>query len=137
MKRESRKQIAHRPLPIAQFTGQSAVGNRQFRRGLTLVEAVLSMGILGIVLLGTQGAVMLASKAVPDAKSASFEVMTGCRVVDMITADLHYATAITTMSGNEIVMTVPDRNGDGASETVRYVWSGTALQRQYNGGALV
>ena len=54
-------------------------------------------------------------------------------------ADLEFALAFSEKTDHALTFTVPDRDGDFISETIRYAWSGTPgdpLTRQYNGGAV-
>jgi len=98
---------------------------------------VVAAAILGILLTGMASAVMLALRAVPDGKRGASATLVAGRAVEMLAADLFYATAVSTATATELVISVPDRNGDGMPETVRYRWSGTQgdpLTRQLNGG---
>jgi hypothetical protein len=99
---------------------------------------MITSAILAILLAGMASAVMLAGRAVPDAKSGCSAALAAGRAADMIAADLFYARSITTASATELVFTVADRSGDGTPETIQYYWSGTPgdpLTRQFNGGA--
>jgi hypothetical protein len=52
-------------------------------------------------------------------------------------AELSVATAFTNTSSNDIAFSIPDRDGDGAPETVEYTWSGIAgdpILRTFNNG---
>ncbi|MBM4074622.1 MAG: hypothetical protein FJ267_03150, partial [Planctomycetes bacterium] len=52
-------------------------------------------------------------------------------------ADLQRATGFTERTAKAVTFTVPDRDGNGRPETLRYAWSGTAgnpLTLQVNGG---
>lgn len=54
-------------------------------------------------------------------------------------ADLERATGFTERTATSATFTVPDRNGDGRPETLRYAWSGTPgapLTLQMNGGTI-
>jgi len=107
------------------------------RHGFTLVEVVITAAIMAMLLGGMASAVLLASKAQPDAQSVPSAAIASGRAADLLAADLFHAVSITTATATEIVFTVADRTGDGAPETIRYAWSGTAgapLVRQVNGG---
>ncbi|MBS0197534.1 MAG: prepilin-type N-terminal cleavage/methylation domain-containing protein [Planctomycetes bacterium] len=108
------------------------------RRGFTLVEMVISMAILAIVLIGGQSAVMMATAtARRTARDASAATSTAVAEA-MLSADLADATSVTTATGTQITVAVPDRTGDGVSDTVTYSWSGAAgapIVRTVNGTA--
>ncbi|MEW6253359.1 MAG: prepilin-type N-terminal cleavage/methylation domain-containing protein, partial [Planctomycetota bacterium] len=108
------------------------------RRGFTLVEAVTSM-VIAVVLLGGLGsAVLLATRALPRSdRPADAQLQEGPVLNRMIT-ELQTACVISERTSRAIAFTVPDRDGDGRPERIRYAWSGTAgepLTRTYNGGA--
>jgi hypothetical protein len=101
------------------------------------VEVVVATAILGILLAGMASAVMLALRAVPDGKRGASATLVAGRAVEMLGADLFYATSVATATATEIVISIPDCTGDGMPETIRYYWSGTKgdpLTRQFNGG---
>jgi hypothetical protein len=99
------------------------------------------MVIFAIILLAVQSAVRVAGSAIPDGRSGPSAAALGTAALDVLNQDLTYATAISPsrMSARDLELTVPDRNGDGNSETIRYQWSGAGapLTRQVNGGAVV
>jgi len=110
------------------------------RRGFTLLEVIVATAVFSVLLVGLGSAVMLACRAVPDGKSYSSSVLSAGRAADQIAADVSYATSVSTHTATEMVLTLPDRNGDASPETIRYFWSGTAgdpLLRQFNGGSAV
>lgn len=107
------------------------------RRGLTLVEVTITAAIMTILLAGMGSAILLASKAQPEAKSVPSAVIASSRAADLLAADLFHAASISSATATEIAFSVADRTGDGAAETIRYVWSGASgdpLLRQINGG---
>ncbi len=113
---------------------------RSAREGFTLVELVLSLSIAAILLMALQSTVLVASKAIPDGRSVGSALVSSGQPMGSLSADLYFATSVTELTGTAITFTVPDRNGDGTPETIRYAWSGKAgdpLTRQYNGGAAV
>ena len=110
------------------------------RAAFTLLEVVVSCAIVSIVLLATQSVIVLLVKTVPDGKTGPSARLAAARSLDLMANDLRWATAITNDSAKAITFTVPDRDGDGVAETIRYVWSGTSgdcLYRQINGGASI
>jgi prepilin-type N-terminal cleavage/methylation domain-containing protein len=96
------------------------------RSGFTLVELMVAIAIVSILMLAMQSAILLAAKAVPDGKSRGSALVVAARAADTLNADLSFATSILTMTATQVQFTVPDRDGDGAAETITYAWSGTA-----------
>ncbi|HEX8911646.1 MAG TPA: prepilin-type N-terminal cleavage/methylation domain-containing protein [Humisphaera sp.] len=114
---------------------------RRPRRALTLVELSMSLAVLGVILAATASVVVVAARALAAQSSNPGALAASARsATDQIVDDLAVATAITEQTATAVTMTVPDRNGDGAAETVRYAWSGVAgdpVTRSYNGGTAV
>lgn len=103
----------------------------------TLIELMVSLAMFSIIALVLQSALLLASRAIPDAKSAVSNQISSSRAADRLTSELSYALTVTESTANAVTFTVADRNNDGTAETIRYSWSGVAgepLMRQYNGG---
>jgi len=109
------------------------------RRGFSLVELVVALAMISIVMLATQSAIILAAKAIPDGRSSASNLLTSARAIERLTADLNYATSFLVTSSTQVKFMVPDRNGDGAADTIDYTWAGTgnALMRSYNSAAAV
>jgi prepilin-type N-terminal cleavage/methylation domain-containing protein len=108
--------------------------------GFTLIEVVMSLLVLSILMIAVEASLVASTKAIPDPTSITSAITAGASVTNRITGELAYALSVTEMTANAITFTVADRNGDGAPETIRYAWSGTAgdpLTRQYNGGTPV
>lgn len=115
-------------------------GGRACRRGATLVELVVSMAAATILMGGLASAVVLATRALPENRGVLENVTAASQVGQQVAADLGCAMAVLSRSARLIEFQVPDRNGDGDPETIRYAWSGTAgdpLYRQYNGNTAV
>jgi prepilin-type N-terminal cleavage/methylation domain-containing protein len=113
-------------------------GVGHLRSGYTLVEMLVSVGILAVLMLAMHSVILIAAKAVPSPSSPPAAANLAGRAMDQIAADLMYATSFTQISANQVEFVVPDRNNDGATETIRYSWSGTTggpLVRSYNGGS--
>ncbi len=111
------------------------------RRGaFTLVELMVSVAIMSILLVAIGSSILLASKAIPDATNPTSRVIASSNLANQIAAELRSATYITESSATAISFAVPDRDGDGSPELIRYAWSGTAgapLTRSYNRAAAV
>jgi prepilin-type N-terminal cleavage/methylation domain-containing protein len=118
----------------------SVPGQHQARPGLTLIELVISMTVMTILLLGMASALVIASRAIPDAESPARRFVESAESLLQITDDLRYATTIALHTATVVEFTVPDHNDDGLVETIRYSWSGLAgasLMRQNNGATAV
>lgn len=112
------------------------------RRGLTLMELLVSATIMAVLLGGMASAIAVASRALPSAAARANVTQNQAAIntaLDQIHADLLCAKTITALSANSITVTVADRgHGTAGDETIRYAWSGVAgqpLTREYNGGA--
>jgi prepilin-type N-terminal cleavage/methylation domain-containing protein len=121
-------------------------------RGFTLIEAVVSMAIIAIVLLACGSVLVLAARVMTaSASGTAAQADAGQAVATQIATDLRLATAFTERTSTAVTFTVPDRNGDGQPETIRYAWYGAGggnitinsvvygiapntLIRQFNGG---
>jgi prepilin-type N-terminal cleavage/methylation domain-containing protein len=121
---------------------QSAIRNLPFHRSgaFTLVELSVSIAIVSVLMLGMGSAMLLASRAVPDARSPAGATVSAGQAVEQLVTELQYATAVLGRSAVMIEFTVADRDADDVPETIRYEWSGTSgesLIRTCNGGAAV
>ena len=120
-------------------TGHSVIARLRRIRGreaFTLIEMVMSLLVVSILLVGIGSTMLLASRAVPNAKGPAARLYLAQQATDQMLAELHQAMHITERTARSITFTVPDRNADGRPEVIRYSWSGTAgdaLRRQYNG----
>lgn len=113
---------------------------RAHRRGLTLVELVISFALAAILLTGMTSAVVLASRALPENTGAADAAVNSSDVMQCISNELRNAVCITENTATAVTFTVADRDGNGSPERIRYAWSGTAgqpLTRQYNSGTAV
>lgn len=112
---------------------------RRRQPGFTLVELILSMAVMSILMGGIASAMLLASRAVPDRRTALTAVNESYQALEQINAELATAKGFKNLGTNQVVFTVGDRNADGVDETIRYIWSGiegTELKRMYNADAL-
>jgi competence protein ComGC len=110
---------------------------RRSAAGFTLLEMALSCVIVGVIMLAIVSTMAIGREGLSGSAILTANASQGSQVVQMITLDVSLATAITEQTATSITMTVPDRDGDGQPETIRYAWSGVAgdpLTRQYNGG---
>ena len=105
-------------------------------RGHTLMEVILSTAMLCVIMGAVVSTMVIAGRAVDD--NPVKQVAIAGDAANDVTTDISLAQSITESDANAVTMVVPDRDGDGQAETIRYSWSGTAgdpLMRQYNGGA--
>jgi len=106
-------------------------------RGFTLMELTLSLAVTSILLVAIGSTVMLAARALPDKTAPADRVIRAGQAMREIAEDLQVARYLTERSATAVTISLPDRNGDGLPERVRYAWSGTPgdpLTRQYNDG---
>jgi prepilin-type N-terminal cleavage/methylation domain-containing protein len=109
-------------------------------RGFTLVELVLSVAIMSMLMVGLASAILIASQALPSSDSPAHAAVAAAEAADLLAEELRSALWIRERKPASVEFALPDRDGDGAAERVRYAWSGVAgepLTRQYNGGKVV
>ena len=102
---------------------------------MTLVELVTSLGIFSVLVLAMGSTILIATRALEI--SAAGAAPTQGSVASRIAADFQTALAFTERDKAIATFTVPDRDGDGLPETLRYFWSGTPgdpITLSYNGG---
>lgn len=115
---------------------------RTLRHGFTLNEMVITLPLMAMLMLGLGSAIKLASSSVPNGTSVSDTTLTGAKALDLFSADLAFATSITSnvtgsSAGRQVTFVIPDRDGLApTTETVTYSWSGIngdPLLRTFNG----
>jgi len=107
------------------------------RSAFTLIEAVAAMAIMVVLLGGMSSAVFIAARAIDDGQAPATLTADAADVVAMVSADLTFAIEFRELTTTAVTITVPDRDGDGVAEQIRYAWSGTPgdpLTRAYNSG---
>ena len=105
-----------------------------------LLELTISLVITGIIASGIFAAVAMTLRGMPTASRGAPATIAAADIVDRLITELETAVYVTERSATAIGMTLPDRNGDGIPERVRYAWTGAAggpLTRRYNGGSVV
>jgi prepilin-type N-terminal cleavage/methylation domain-containing protein len=103
--------------------------------GFTLVELVVSIGIMSVLAVGVSSAVLVATRAIEQSTSKSACIRQASSVSQELASELSTAVAVSGRNANSISFSVPDRNADGSTEDISYSWSGTAgaaLYRRYN-----
>lgn len=116
---------------------------RQIRipqHGHSLFELVIAMTSASVLMAGLGSAVLLTSRAFrPETTSQHFH--TSAALVDRdVLSNLHLATGFTERTDKSAAFLVPDRDGDGRPELLRYAWSGRVgdpLMFTYNNSAAI
>ncbi|MEQ8770660.1 MAG: prepilin-type N-terminal cleavage/methylation domain-containing protein [Phycisphaerales bacterium] len=88
------------------------------RRGFSLIELVVSLGVSTVLLLSMGSVMVLAARAVPETDNRAARAIEAARALELIADDLAYADRIAVSSG--VACEVADRTGDGNPETVRF-----------------
>ena len=107
---------------------------------MTLVELVTSMAAMGFLMAGLASSVLVTVRAIPVGNNAAAVIVDSGQALSEFEADVASAKTIVSSSSTMIEMTVADRTGDNADETIRYEWSGVAgapLTRRVNGGTVM
>ncbi len=102
---------------------------------MTLVEMVTSMSILCVLIVAMGSAILISTRALE--VSAAAETDDAEKVRLRMISDLQTALSFTEQTATAATFTVPDRDGDGLPETLRYAWAGTLgdpLTYSYNDG---
>lgn len=112
-------------------------GWRACPRAFTLVEMLISLGIVTLISLACMSVTrLMVRSAAANADNAAPGLSAAAReALDQMARDLKMATVITERTATAITVTVPDRDGDGNGEVIRYSWAGkgSPLTRQYKG----
>lgn len=111
--------------------------NFQRRRALSMVELMVAMAVSTVLLGAIGSSLVIASRALPNDRSAAGSAIEAYRLADQLSGELYAATAVTAKTSRSITFVVPTRNADAFPETINYSFTGFAgdpLVRQYNGG---
>jgi hypothetical protein len=96
----------------------------------------VSLALVSLIMAACGSMIFVAAKAMAnDKNNVGSDAVAARAAADQIMDDLKMATAVTEQTATAVTMTVPDRDGDGQPETIRYSWSGTPgdpLLRTYN-----
>lgn len=104
-------------------------------RGFTLIELVVSLALVSITMVAIGSTVLMASHALPKRDDPVLGTLNAARTIEQLCTEMLTAAYITEWSAHGVSFIVPDRDGDGSMETIRYAWSGKpgeAVTRQYN-----
>lgn len=104
------------------------------RRAMTLIELAASLAIASAVISGLASAILLMSRAVPGRDDPILRAHAADELTRQVAEDLRFAMHFTERTATSAAFTVPDRNGDGSPEWIRYAWSGpgTPLTMDFN-----
>lgn len=104
--------------------------------GQTLIELLVALGSASLLLAGLAATLVVASRMI-EAPAPVQAALDAAEAARRLTDDLRYAIYFTERTATATTFAVPDRDGDGRQELIRYFWSGTPgdpLQRTVNGG---
>jgi hypothetical protein len=109
------------------------------RRAFSLVEAIVSSAILGLIAMGMAGALVVVAKAAPTNDTAGVATSRLHAAMSEMSADLRYMTSVSARGATFIEFTVADRDNNGSEETIRYDWAGAGspIRKTYNAGTPV
>ena len=95
------------------------------RRGVTLLELMVSLPTATILIGAMAACVTLMMRAKSQDETLFRSAYDLSQAATQIASDLESATAHVSSSATHMEFVVPDRNGDGLPEQMRYEWSGT------------
>jgi type II secretory pathway component PulJ len=107
-------------------------------KAFTLIEMVMGLAMTAVLMGAMVASVAVASRSIDPSGSPAGRTVQAAGVLEQIEADLALAMSFTEQTATAATFTVPDRNGDGAPETIRYYWMGAAdgrLMKQVNAGS--
>ncbi len=107
------------------------------RRGSTLLEMIVSLISASVLLIGMGSTMYITLRATDIDATPTAAVVAGNDAVTELLSDIEFAQGFSEQTATAITFTVPDRDGDTITETIRYAWSGTPgdpLTQQVNGG---
>ena len=111
------------------------------RAAFTLVELMVSVAIISVIMGGVAGTIMFSARQMADSAEAETRSFNTCEILAEINAELALALSVERRDDDAVTLTVPDRNGDGAPETIAYEWQHDdpdstqwTLVRTYNDG---
>ena len=109
------------------------------RRGFTLIELVVSLGVMGVLSLALASTILLSTRALPNAGGGPENQAAAGRALQILGADIRLAKTVAMPDIRTLTLTIADQTGDAAEETITYAWDntiGSPLTRTYNGDAV-
>jgi prepilin-type N-terminal cleavage/methylation domain-containing protein len=117
--------------------GRSAIRSPRSASAFTLIEMLISLAIMAVIAAALGATIVLASRALDQQAGPGASTVAARRASDRLLGEVAVATAFSERTASAVTFSVPDRDGDGTPETIRYAWSGVAgepLTRQFNDG---
>lgn len=109
---------------------------RTIARGITSVEAIVSLASIAVVIVALGTAMTVAARsATKDAVGGGYAESVAD--LQLLQGELMFAHAVTELSGDTVEFVADDVTGDGRPDLVRYEWSGVSgepLTRTVNNG---
>jgi len=112
--------------------------SKQRRLGFSMLELVVASASAAVLMGGLGASLYIAGQSLEVSTNAQSSSQGSQQTLAMIHRELQSAISMSELTATSVTMKVPDRDADGAPETIRYAWSGTAgdpLTQEYNGGA--
>ena len=103
------------------------------------MEVILSVVIVSIIMAALVSTLMITQRGLAGSTNVARDASRGRDAAELILLDLSLAISFSERTSTAVTFIVPDRDGDGQPETIRYAWSGVAgdpLTRQVNGGTV-
>src|SRR6476659_7316558 len=106
---------------------QSKIANQKSQiRAFTLIEMLISLAIMTVIAAALGSTIVLASRALDQQAGPGASTVAARRATALLLGEAAGATAFSDRTATAVTFTVPDRDGDGTPETIRYAWSGVA-----------
>lgn len=110
------------------------------RHGYSLLELIIAVGASVVLMGGMASAILISNSGLNAPESLSGQRLDASDAQHDLMTDIQHALAFTERTEHAVTFLVPDRDGDGDVETIRYAWSGTPghpLTYEYNDGSPV
>src|SRR5438105_15826693 len=90
------------PLSAARMASRGAAA-------FTLVEMVVSLGILSVLTVAIASAIVIAARAVPDGRGRAGQIAAAGKGADLLSQELYYAQSVTPTSATSVTFTMAPR----------------------------
>lgn len=120
---------AHRVDPVPHLVTTDMKTRRQpptVVQGSTLIEVVVASTASALLVVGLASSAYIAARALDLVTGPTATRSHVVEVLDQVVGDLHTALSFAERTATAVEFTVPDRDGDGQPETLRYAWGGSA-----------
>ncbi len=98
--------------------------------GFSLLELIMTLAAASLLLAGLASSVRISTRTLRNVNDTTRCDPLGA--MERLHEDANVALRLTNITSNQFSLTIPDRNGDGNSETVHYRVSSNQLQRAEN-----